>query len=189
MKMKWKPVRTYSGFWVLKSGLKKFFKTPEGKVQSFDTEDDALCAAHANSKEDNFKYIKGAIEASLNAHNPYSNYSVGALLVCKNGDSFSGCNVENASYGLTICAERTAIFKAVSYGRKDFDKIFIATKDGGFPCGACLQVMAEFCPDSFSVYIVNLEKKEIVLKTNIGKLLSKAFRLDAKSQPTQREGG
>ncbi|KAG9396363.1 Cytidine deaminase, homotetrameric [Carpediemonas membranifera] len=85
-----------------------------------------------------------AIEASKNAYVPYSNYSVGACLQCADGTIFTGCNVENASYGLSNCAERTTMFKAVSEGHRDHSIIAIVTRDGGLPCAACRQVMREF---------------------------------------------
>ena len=94
--------------------------------------------------------VERATEALENAHAPYSNFRVGAALLTTDGEIFSGCNVENAAYGSTICAERTAIFKAVSEGKKEFSTIAIVleTDDGiGSPCGACRQVMNEFNAD------------------------------------------
>ena len=90
-----------------------------------------------------------AIKASENAYVPYSNFHVGAALECSDGTVFTGCNVECASYGGTNCAERTAIFKAVSEGRRDFVRIAVYCADGkpedySAPCGICRQVMAEF---------------------------------------------
>lgn len=87
-----------------------------------------------------------AQEASLNSYSPYSNYKVGAALLAESGEIFTGTNIENASYGATICAERTAILKAVSEGFKEFKALAIFTKDVGFPCGNCLQVISEFSP-------------------------------------------
>ena len=80
---------------------------------------------------------------------PYSHFPVGAALLCKDGTVFTGCNVENAAYGATICAERTAMVKAVSEGHRDFDTIVIAgnSEDYCVPCGTCRQVMMEFAPD------------------------------------------
>ena len=80
------------------------------------------------------------------AYAPYSHYDVGAALLTASGQVFTGCNVENAAYPMTICAERTAIVKAVSEGQREFIAIAIATRDGGSPCGACRQVMSEFAP-------------------------------------------
>ena len=110
------------------------------------------------------------------AYNPYSHYGVGACAVTKGGKIYKGCNIENASYGLTICAERVAIFNAVSNGEREFKEIYIATKDGGYPCGACRQVMAEFCKDDLMIYLINTTSGEIT-KTRLGDLLPKAFRL------------
>ncbi len=85
-----------------------------------------------------------AIKASKMAHSPYSKVEVGAALETSDGLFFSGCNVENSSFGGTVCGERTAIFKAVSEGHKSFKKIYVYTQDGWPPCGFCLQVMTEF---------------------------------------------
>ena len=87
---------------------------------------------------------------------PYSHFPVGAALLCKDGTVFTGCNVENAAYGATICAERTAMVKAVSEGHRDFDTIVIAgrSKDHCVPCGTCRQVMMEFCdPKEFQIVL------------------------------------
>lgn len=90
-----------------------------------------------------------AQKASENAYVPYSKFSVGAALECTDGTVFTGCNVENAALGSTICAERTAICKAVSEGRRDFKRIAIWGDGENYcmPCGACRQVMAEFAPE------------------------------------------
>ncbi len=90
-----------------------------------------------------------AVKASENAYVPYSHFHVGAALECSDGTVFTGCNVENSSYGATNCAERTAIFKAVSEGHRDFVRIAVYCADGkpedySMPCGICRQVMAEF---------------------------------------------
>ncbi len=90
--------------------------------------------------------VRLAQEASKNAYVPYSHYHVGAALLTASGQVFTGCNVENAAYPMTICAERTAIVKAISEGQRDFVAIAIATDNGGSPCGACRQVMREFAP-------------------------------------------
>lgn len=83
------------------------------------------------------------------AYVPYSHFPVGAALLCKDGTVFTGCNIENAAYGATVCAERTAIFKAVSEGHREFDTLVIAGRSDGFcvPCGTCRQVMMEFAPE------------------------------------------
>ena len=93
--------------------------------------------------------INLAVQASRNAYVPYSHFAVGAALECRDGTVFTGCNVENAALGSTICAERTAIFKAVSEGHRDFVRIVIAgrSEDYCVPCGSCRQVMMEFAPE------------------------------------------
>ncbi len=88
-----------------------------------------------------------AAEARKKAYAPYSHYLVGAALLTASGKVYTGCNVENASYGLSICAERTAVVKAVSDGQRQFVAIAVANENGGTPCGACRQVLAEFSPD------------------------------------------
>ena len=90
-----------------------------------------------------------AREAAQNAYAPYSQFPVGAAIECSDGTVFTGCNIENAAYGCTICAERTAIFKAVSEGHRDFVRIVIAGKSEDYcvPCGSCRQVMMEFAPE------------------------------------------
>jgi len=91
--------------------------------------------------------IQQAIQARDNAYAPYSKYKVGAALLTSDGEVFLGCNVENASYGPSMCAERVAVFKAVSAGYKEFQAIAVATVNGGTPCGVCRQVLREFAPN------------------------------------------
>ena len=93
--------------------------------------------------------LRIAKEASLNAYVPYSGFPVGAALECADGTVFTGCNVENAAYGDTICAERTAVVKAVSEGRREFTRIAIYGEGQGYcmPCGSCRQVLSEFSPE------------------------------------------
>ncbi len=102
----------------------------------------------------NEQLIKMAYEAMENAYVPYSKFQVGAALLTKDGQVFKGCNVENASYGATNCAERTAIFKAISEGAKDFVKIAVVSNSKKFtyPCGICRQVMAEFMMDAVMIF-------------------------------------
>lgn len=117
--------------------------------------------------------IEMAKKASENAYAPYSNFKVGAaVLAC--GKVFTGCNVENASYGLTICAERVAIFKAVSEGCRNIKKIAIYAKSMPYPCGACLQVMGEFCNEDCQIIISDGKKME---KYSLAYLLPKRFSL------------
>ncbi|MCL4265229.1 MAG: cytidine deaminase [Anaerolineae bacterium] len=91
--------------------------------------------------------IQAAVAVREQAYAPYSKYPVGAALLTPDGRIFTGVNVENASYGLTICAERTAVFKAVSEGYREFVAVAVATENAGSPCGACRQVLAEFAGD------------------------------------------
>jgi cytidine deaminase len=103
------------------------------------------------------KLIELAKEAMLRAYAPYSGYKVGAALLCADGTVYQGCNIENAAFGPTICAERVAIFKAISEGEKSFSKIAVVGGKNGVingifaPCGVCRQVMREFCSDDFTV--------------------------------------
>ena len=96
---------------------------------------------------DDSELLRLAREAMKNSYSPYSSYPVGAALHCTDGRIFLGCNVENASFGLSNCAERTAVFKAVSEGARSFDVIAIAARTKAWPCGACRQVLNEFAPD------------------------------------------
>jgi cytidine deaminase len=122
--------------------------------------------------------LKAAKAAMKKAHAPYSNFRVGAAFVTTTGDVFTGCNVENASYGLTNCAERTAIFSAVAkLGGKMRIKAIVVTNDQGVPCspcGACRQVIYEFGPDA-TVYF--LSKKGEWKEVAITELLPEGFRL------------
>ena len=109
-----------------------------------------------------------ALEATKFSYAPYSKFKVGAAIMASNGEIFTGCNVENASFGGTICAERTAVFKAVSEGRREFIKIAIAESNDGdcTPCGFCRQVLSEFSKDGSLMVIckVNGVLKEIPLR-------------------------
>ncbi|WP_342598426.1 cytidine deaminase [Psychrobacillus sp. FSL H8-0483] len=121
------------------------------------------------------KLLEASKTAREKAYVPYSKFPVGAALLTKDGEVIHGCNIENASYGLTNCAERTAIFKAVSEGKKEFSAIAIVGDTEGpiSPCGACRQVLAEFCPGNMPVYLTNL--KGNVLETTVSELLPGAF--------------
>ncbi len=99
--------------------------------------------------------VTRAAEARLQAYAPYSRYLVGAALLAKSGRIYTGCNVENASYGLSICAERTAVVKAISEGEKEFLAIAVVTENGGSPCGACRQVLWEFSSPETPIIIAD----------------------------------
>ena len=117
--------------------------------------------------------IEVALQARQGAHAPYSHYAVGAALLASSGRIYQGVNVENAVYPLTICAERVAVFKAVSEGEKEFEAIAVVTRDGGAPCGACRQVLAEFGLDT--IIVIADEKGHPHLETTVQALLPHAF--------------
>jgi cytidine deaminase len=104
-----------------------------------------------------------AIEASKNAYSPYSHACVGSALVTSDGTFYTGCNIENASYGGTVCAERVAIFKAVSEKKMKIKKIYVYTKEGWPPCGLCRQVMSEFADSQMEVIIGDETGKEKII--------------------------
>jgi cytidine deaminase len=119
--------------------------------------------------------IERAREAQREAYATYSGFKVGAAILAEGGEVFSGCNVENSSYGLTICAERVAVFKAVSEGKRKFKSVVVFSDRLVFPCGACLQVLAEFSP-GMEVYLATNQGK--VKKYNLSDLLPKPFRIN-----------
>lgn len=125
------------------------------------------------TEEERHFLIDLAIEARRRAYAPYSRYPVGAALRTKSGKVFTGVNVENAAYPTTMCAERTAVFKAVSEGEREFDVIAVVTSNGGSPCGSCRQVLAEFGLDTI-VLIANTEG-ELLEETAVFDLLPGAF--------------
>ena len=129
------------------------------------------------SEERKNELVQIAKEVRKWAYAPYSHYLVGAALETKSGRIYDGVNVENAAYPVTICAERTAVFKAVSNGERDFSAIAVVTKNGGTPCGSCRQVLAEFNPEML-VIIAN-EVGEITSETKVSDLLPGAFRSDS----------
>ena len=118
--------------------------------------------------------IEAAQQALVKAHAPYSDYQVGAALLCADGTVVTGCNVENAAFGLSNCAERTAVFTAIAAGRRSFTAIAIASSamPAPFPCGACRQVLAEFCAPDLAVYVA---AENGFTTTTLGELLPHSF--------------
>lgn len=132
---------------------------------------------------DRKRLIEAAFEARKNSYSPYSSYRVGAALLCDDGTVVKGCNIENASYGATICAERVAVFSAVASGKRSFCAIAIVggsydeednTSDYAYPCGICRQVLREFTdPESFSVIVAR--SAEIYEEYTLNELLPNSF--------------
>jgi cytidine deaminase len=120
------------------------------------------------------KLVRMATEARRKAYAPYSNYGVGAAILTSSGKYYTGCNVESAAYPTSMCAERVAIFKAVSEGERDFVAIAVVTSNGGTPCGACRQVMAEFGLDT--VVIIADDQGKLKQEARVRDLLPGAFR-------------
>lgn len=123
--------------------------------------------------------LTAAAEVRRHAHAPYSTYRVGAALLSDDGRVITGCNVENASYGLTICAERVAIGAAVAQGKTAFKAIALVANSGStpFPCGACRQVLAEFCAPDTPVYVAAADTRDEYVTFTLGALLPHAFGL------------
>jgi cytidine deaminase len=117
--------------------------------------------------------IQAAIQARQWAYAPYSNYPVGAALLTASGRVYDGINIENAAYPETICAERVAVFKAVSEGEREFEAIAVVTENGGPPCGACRQVLAEFGLDI--VILIADVNGNLKAEINLADLLPSAF--------------
>lgn len=117
--------------------------------------------------------IKAAKQAQAFSYSPYSGFKVGAALLCKSGKVYTGCNIENASFSATVCAERTALFKAVSEGEREFSAMaIVGSTDLCFPCGVCRQVMSEFCGADFKIY---LEENGKPVTYALGELLPGRF--------------
>jgi cytidine deaminase len=123
--------------------------------------------------EDRQKLVKTAIAARRWAYAPYSNYAVGAALQTDSGRIYDGVNVENAAFPSSICAERVAVFKAVSEGERQFEAIAVVTSNGGAPCGACRQVLAEFGLDT--VVLIADDRGQILESMTVQDLLPGAF--------------
>ena len=121
-----------------------------------------------------------AIEAMRAAYAPYSGFFVGAALLCKNGRIYTGCNIENASYSVTVCAERVALFSAIAAGEREFEAIAVAGGKNGeidapcAPCGVCRQALAELCPNDMRVLLVTKDGYE---EYSLEALLPKSFKL------------
>ena len=128
---------------------------------------------------DDLKLVELAVLARENSYSPYSGFKVGAALLSGSGKVFAGCNIENSAYSSTVCAERTAFFKAVSEGERSFEAIAVAgwsdCIEKAFPCGVCRQVMAEFCKDDFRVLVV--ESGGDYREFSLGELLPHSFKL------------
>jgi cytidine deaminase len=120
--------------------------------------------------------IAAALAARGLAYAPYSNFHVGAALLTAEGELFIGCNVENASYGMTTCAERVAVCNAISDGRREFAMLALATPGGAMPCGACRQVLAEFC-DDLPILLIDTQRNNAVVEVALKYLLPGMFRL------------
>jgi len=124
-------------------------------------------------QEEKVDLVKIASDVRKWAYVPYSNYQVGAAVLTDSGRIYDGVNIENAAFPVTICAERTAIFKAVSNGERKFQAIAVVTRDGGMPCGSCRQVMAEFSPEM--LVIVADESGKITAEKKVSDLLPGMF--------------
>jgi cytidine deaminase len=123
--------------------------------------------------EEKEKLVAAAAEARRWAYAPYSNYAVGAAVLAASGRVYDGVNIENAAYPTGMCAERVALFKAISQGEREFTAIAVVTDNGGSPCGACRQVLSEFGLDT-AVYIAEASGK-VVMETTVGDLLPGSF--------------
>jgi cytidine deaminase len=117
--------------------------------------------------------LTGAMDVRKNAYAPYSNYAVGAALMSSTGEIYTGVNIENAAYSVTICAERSALFNAVSKGVRDITTIVVVTENGGVSCGACRQAILEFGPDIELIFATS--QGEVVLETTVADLVPHSF--------------
>jgi len=123
------------------------------------------------------RLVESALAAQAKAYAPYSNFFVGAAILSEDGQVFEGCNVENASYGLAICAERSAVCAAIAGGQRHWRAIAVASQDAVTPCGACRQVLHEFGP-ALEVILVDGESREVRSRWTAESLLPGAFTLD-----------
>jgi cytidine deaminase len=129
------------------------------------------------------RLVTAAMKARLRAVAPYSKFRVGAALLAKSGKIYSGANVESASYGLTCCAERIALFKALTEGEREFQAMAIVAPmaEGAMPCGACRQLLAEYASDAL-VFIADSRRPGVIREFEVNKLLPGAFRLLPRSK-------
>ncbi len=121
---------------------------------------------------DGERLIGQAVDARQRAYVPYSGYRVGAALLTRSGRTFAGCNVENAVYPLSMCAERVAVFRAVCAGEREFEAIAVVTENGGAPCGSCRQVLREFGDDTV---VLIADVKRNYREVTVGELLPDSF--------------
>lgn len=121
---------------------------------------------------DGERLIGQAVDARQRAYVPYSGYRVGAALLTRSGRTFAGCNVENAVYPLSMCAERVAVFRAVCAGEREFEAIAVVTENGGAPCGSCRQVLREFGDDTV---VLIADVKGNYREVTVGELLPDSF--------------
>ncbi|MGN1360074.1 MAG: cytidine deaminase [Kiritimatiellia bacterium] len=128
------------------------------------------------------KLLEIARFAAQNSYSPYSKFPVGAALLADDGRVFTGCNVENASFGLTRCAEQVAFCKAVSEGSKGFLALAVVSKGAVTPCGSCRQMLIELCPPEMPIFLADL-KDGSPRRTTLGRLMPEVFRL-----PVARKG-
>lgn len=126
--------------------------------------------------------IKKALAVRERAYAPYSKFLVGTALLTEDGQTFVGCNVENASYGLTICAERSAVFAAITAGQRKLTHLALASVGGVAPCGACRQVLSEFAPD-LVIWLVDAKKPKKIVEGNLWDLLPGRFTLAPNPEP------
>ncbi len=127
--------------------------------------------------DSNMELLQAAAEARLRAHAEYSHFKVGAALLTEDGIIVRGCNVENSSFGLTLCAERVAITSAVTEGHLAFQSLAVVTDRQVAPCGACRQVMAEFCEEEFPIFVASADNLGEFKQFSLGELLPERFRL------------
>ncbi len=129
------------------------------------------------NEDQELSLIEAACQVRRHAHAPHSSLQVGAALQTSGG-VFLGCNVENASFGLTMCAERVAVFNAIAASEREFKLLALASPGALPPCGACRQVLAEFC-DDLPILLVDVEQENRVTRTNLSRLLPDRFKFPA----------